>query len=169
MKSPRAKRPEPRTELFGLNLTDADLAQLDQLFAALNATSTRKRNVRQLTRSTVAYRSFQAGLDHELEGKPFPRPTNPAPYDCRNRPKRSAKLVGIYLSQPDRAKLIKLDSILERRFWGRSWLRGKKHHPFEFRKPTTLAYRCFQRGLSLLLKQLPSNRNSDAGSHTNAA
>jgi hypothetical protein len=28
-------RPEPRTELIGLNLTDADLAQLDQLFAAV--------------------------------------------------------------------------------------------------------------------------------------
>ena len=164
MKS-RAKRPEPRTELFGLNLTDADLAQLDQLFAALNATSTRKRNVRQLTRSTVAYRCFRTGLDHKLERKPFPHPA--APFNWANRPKQGAKLVGIYLSQTDYTKLIKLDSILERQSSAR--LRGEDRHPFEFRKPTTLAYRCFQRGLSLLLKQFPSNRNSDAGSHTNAA
>jgi hypothetical protein len=31
------KRPEPRTELIGLNLTDADLAQLDELFTLLKA------------------------------------------------------------------------------------------------------------------------------------
>jgi hypothetical protein len=167
MKSRRAKRPEPRTELIGLNLTDGHLAQLDQLFAALNSTPSRKRNVRQLTRSTVAYRCFQTGLDHKLEGKPLPYPA--APFDWANRPKQNAKLVGIYLFQTDYAKLIQLDRILERQSWGRSWRRGEEYHPFEFRKPSTLAYRCFQRGLSLLLTQLPSNRNSSAGSRTNAA
>ena len=166
MRSRRAKRPEPRTELIGLNLTDGDLAQLEQLFAALNSTRSRKRNVRQLTRSTVAYRCFQTGLDHKLEGKPF---AHPMPYNWANRPKRSAKLVGIYLSQTDCQKLIKLDSILERQSWGRSWRRGGDYHPFELRKPSTLAHRCFQRGLSLLLEQLPSNRNTGAGSRSNAA
>jgi hypothetical protein len=107
MKSRRPKCPEPRTQLIGLNLTDADLVQLDELFAALKATSRRKPNVRQLTRSTVAYRCFQTGLDHDLEGKPFPR--SPDSPNCANRPKRSAKLVGIYLSQTDYTKLIKLD------------------------------------------------------------
>lgn len=167
MKSQRAKRPEPRTELIGLNLTDADLAQLDQLFAALNASSPRKPKVREVTRSTVAYRCFQTGLDHTLEGKPFPHPASP--YNWANRPKRSAKLVGIYLSQTDCTKLIKLDSILERQSWIRFRLRGEKPYPFEFRKPTTLAYQCFQRGLSLLLKQLPSSRNPAAGFETSAA
>jgi hypothetical protein len=169
MKSRRTKRPEPRTELIGLNLTDADLAQLDTLFAALNATSSGKRKVRPLTRSTVAYQCFQAGLEHQLQDKPSPRPSNPVPYNPSNRPKRNAKLVGIYISRTDCAQLIKLDSILERRLWGRSWLRGEERHPFEFRKPTSLAYLCFQRGLSLLRKQLPSNRNTGAGPHTNAA
>jgi hypothetical protein len=95
MKRSRTKRPEPRTVLIGLNLTDDDVAQLNQLFSALNATPTRKRNVRQLTQSTVAYRCFATGLDHELGGKPLP--LAPAPYNWANRPKRNAKLVGLKL------------------------------------------------------------------------
>src|SRR5882724_11638662 len=42
MKRLRNNRPEPRTELIGLNLTDADLARLDELFAALKPTSPRQ-------------------------------------------------------------------------------------------------------------------------------
>ena len=61
MKLNRTKHPEPRTVLIGLNLTNADLAQLNQLFGALNATGAQTRNVRQLTRSNVAYRCFQPG------------------------------------------------------------------------------------------------------------
>lgn len=169
MKSRRAERPEPRTERIGLNLTDTDLAQLESLFAALSATSSRKRNVRSLTRSTVAYQCFQTGLEHRLHGEPSPRPSNGVPNDPVLRPKRNAKLVGIYLSQSDWAKLIKLDFALDLRSLGRSFLRGEKRYPFQFNKPTTLAYGCFKRGLSLLLKQLASNRNSGAGSDTNAA
>jgi hypothetical protein len=62
MKRPRNDRPEPRTELIGLNLTDADLAQLDELFAALRPTASRQRNLRRFTRSTVAYQCFATGL-----------------------------------------------------------------------------------------------------------
>jgi len=79
------KRPEPRTELIGLNLTDADLAQLDELFTLLKPTSVRQRKLRRLTRST------------------FVR------YAWDNRPKRDAKLIGIYLPETDCEKLIKLD------------------------------------------------------------
>ena len=147
------KRPEPRMELIGLNLTDEDLAQLDQLFAALQTTSARQSKLRRLTRSTVAYQCFQTGLDHKLQGKPLPQPSNPVPYDWRNQPKRNAKLVGIYLSETDCTKLIKLDSLLDLRFSGRSFIRGEKRHSFQFNKPTLLAYRCFQRGLALLLKK----------------
>jgi len=115
MKRPRNNRPEPRTELIGLNLTDADLAQLDELFAALKPTLARKRKLRRLTRSIVAYRCFATGLDHYLQGKPFRQPRNSAPYDYGNQPKRNAKLVGIYLSEIDCRKLIKLDSVIDRR------------------------------------------------------
>jgi hypothetical protein len=150
MKRPRNDRPEPRTELIGLNLTDADLAQLDELFAALRPTASRQRNLRRFTRSTVAYQCFATGLDHYLQGKPNPRPAKPDDWD--SRPKRSAKLVGIYLSETDCKKLIKLDSVIERRFWGSFLRRGQERRPFQFRKPTTLAYGCFRMGLSLMLK-----------------
>lgn len=42
MKRPRSKRPEPRTELLGLNLTDADLAELNELFCQPYADSNAK-------------------------------------------------------------------------------------------------------------------------------
>jgi hypothetical protein len=148
MKRPR---PEPRTELIGLNLTDADLAQLDQLFAAVKPTSVRQRKLRRFTRSTVAYQCFATGLDHELDGKPLP--LAPAPYDWANRPKRNATLVGIYLSQTDCKKLIKFESIAYRRFSASPWPRGEKRHPFQILKATSLAYRCFQTGLVLMLKE----------------
>jgi hypothetical protein len=35
MKRRRNHRPEPRMQLLGLNLTEADLAQLDELFTAV--------------------------------------------------------------------------------------------------------------------------------------
>ena len=109
MKRPRSKRPEPRTELIGLNLTDADLAQLDELFTLLKPTSVRQRKLRRLTRSTVAYQCFATGLDYELAGKPFPQPSTFVRYAWDNRPKRDAKLIGIYLPETDCEKLIKLD------------------------------------------------------------
>jgi hypothetical protein len=141
MKRPRNNRPEPRTELIGLNLTDADLAQLDKLFAALTRTQPPERKPRRFTRSTVAYQCFATGLDHELQGKPNPRPAKP--YDWNNRPKRDAKLVGIYLSETDYGNLIKLESLVESRFWGRrSSVRGEERVPFQFLKPTPLAYGC---------------------------
>jgi hypothetical protein len=150
------KRPEPRTELIGLNLTHADLAQLDELFVALRPSSAPRRKIRRLTRSSIAYQCFAIGLDHELEDKPFPQPSNPVPYDWDNRPKRDAKLIGIYLSETDCTKLIKLDSLLELRFFARSFIRGEKRHLFQFHRPTPLAYRCFQRGLALLLRKYGS-------------
>lgn len=156
MKRPRNNRPEPRTELIGLNLTNADLAQLDELFAALKPTSPRHPKVRRLTRSTVAYQCFATGLDHELEDKPFPQPAEP--YDWDNRPKRNAKLVGIYLSETDCKKLIKLDSLIERRFWGSSLHRGGKRDPFQLNRRTPLAYACFRRGLALMLAKQSSRR-----------
>jgi cytochrome c553 len=55
MKCRGNKRPEPRTQLIGLNLTDDDLAQLDELFASLKRASARQAKRRPLTRSTVAY------------------------------------------------------------------------------------------------------------------
>jgi hypothetical protein len=149
MKRPRNNRPEPRTELIGLNLTDADLARLDELFAALKPTSRRQGNLRRFTRSTVAYQCFATGLDHYLQGKPNPRQTRSDDWD--NRPKRDAKLVGIYLSETDCKKLIKLDSVVERKFWGAFSRRGGERRPFQFRKPTTLAYACFRGGLTLIL------------------
>ena len=155
MKSPRAKRSEPRTKLIGLNLTDAELAQLDSLFAAVSASSPRRCKVRSLTRSTVAYQCFQSGLEHQLQDKSSQRLNNRVPYDPRAQPKRNAKLVGIYLSETDWAKLTKLDSAVDLRFFGRWFLRHGKRHPFEFNYPTPLAYRCFQTGLSLLLNSLP--------------
>jgi hypothetical protein len=82
-------------------------------------------------------------------GKPNPRTSNSDDWD--NRPKRDAKLVGIYLSETDCKKLIKLDSVIERRFWGAFSRRGEERRPFQFRKPTTLAYACFRGGLALML------------------
>ena len=38
MKRRRNHRPEPRTQLLGLNLTEADLTQLNELFAAVTQT-----------------------------------------------------------------------------------------------------------------------------------
>jgi hypothetical protein len=149
MKRPHSNRPESRTELLGLNLTDADLAELDELFAKLTQSPTPERKPRSLTRSTVAYQCFATGLDHYLQGKPNPRTTKPDNWD--NRPKRDAKLVGIYLSETDCKKLIKLDSVIERRFWGAFLRRGEERRPFQFRKPTTLAYACFRGGLALML------------------
>jgi hypothetical protein len=149
MKRPHSNRPESRTELLGLNLTDTDLAELDELFAKLTQSPTPERNPRSLTRSTVAYQCFATGLDHYLQGKPNPRTTKPDNWD--NRPKRDAKLVGIYLSETDCKKLIKLDSVIERRFWGAFSRRGEERRPFQFRKPTTLAYACFRGGLALML------------------
>ena len=156
MKRPRNNRPEPRTELIGLNLTDADLARLDELLAALKPTSPRQGKLRPLTRSTVAYQCFATGLDHELQGKPWPQPSKP--HDWDNRPKRNAKLVGIYLSETDCKKLIKLDSVIERRFWGSSLRRGEKRHPFQFNRATPLAYGCFRGGLALILGEHGSRR-----------
>jgi hypothetical protein len=150
MKRRRHHRPEPRTQLLGLNLTEADLAQLDELFAAVTQTQPPERTPRRLTRSTVAYQCFATGLDHYLQGKPDPRPAKPDDWD--DRPKRSAKLVGIYLSETDCKKLIKLDSVIERRFWGSFLGRGQERRPFQFRKPTTLTYGCFRTGLALMLK-----------------
>ena len=149
MKPRRIHRPEPRTQLLGLNLTEADLAQLDELFAAVTQTQPQERTPRRLTRSSVAYQCFTTGLDHYLKGKPDPRPAKPDGWD--NRPKRDAKLVGIYLSETDCKKLIKLDSVIERRFWGAFSRRGEERRPFQFRKPTTLAYACFRGGLALML------------------
>jgi hypothetical protein len=156
VKSRRAKRPEPRTALIGLNLTDVDLAQLDTLFAALKDASSSKRKARPFTRSTLAYQCFQTGLEHRLQGKPHPSPERytPLTWDAyRSRPKRDAKLVGIYLSQTDFKNLIKFDSALDLRFFGRSFLRGEKRYPFQFNKRTPLAYDCFQIGLSVMLKE----------------
>jgi hypothetical protein len=162
MKRPRTKRPEPRiAHLIGLNLTDADLVQLDTLFKALNATSSRKPKVRPLTRSTVAYQCFTTGLDHYLQGKPDPRA--PKPDDCDNRPKRDAKLVGIYLSETDCKKLIKLDSVIERRFWSTFSRRGEERRPFQFHKPTTLAYACFRGGLALMFATRVPNHSRLTG------
>jgi hypothetical protein len=155
MKRPGNNRPEPRTQLLGLNLTDADLAELDELFAELTQIQTPKRKPRPVTRSTVAYQCFAAGLDHYLQGKASPRPAKPDDWD--NRPKRDAKLVGIYLSETDCKKLIKLDSVIERRFWGAFSRRGGERRPFQFHKPTSLAYACFQTGLALMLKKQSSN------------
>ena len=149
MKRPRSNLPEPRTELLGLNLTDADLAELDELFAKLTQTQTPNRKPRSITRSTVAYQCFATGLDHYLQGKPNPRTSNSDDWD--NRPKRDAKLVGIYLSETDCKKLIKLDSVIERRFWGAFSHRRGERRPFQFRKPTTLAYACFRGGLAVML------------------
>jgi hypothetical protein len=151
MKSERAKRTEPRTELIGLNLTDDELAQLDELFAALKPTSARQPKLRRFTRSTVAYQCFATGLDHKLKGKPLPQSAKIFHWD--NRPKRDAKLVGIYLSEADCKNLIKLASLADLRFFGRSFIRAEKRHPFQFNKPTTLAYACFQTGLALMLKK----------------
>jgi hypothetical protein len=149
MKRRGNKNPEPRTQLIGLNLTDDDLAQLDELFAALKPASARQAKRRPLTRSTVAYQCFATGLNHALQGKPVPQPSEP--YDWDNRAKRDAKLVGIYLSNTDCKKLIKLDSLLYRSFFRSSRFRGEKRHPFQLYKPTRLAYGCFQRGLALNL------------------
>ena len=55
MKRGRNHRPQPRTQLLGLNLTEEDLAQLDELFAAVTQTQPPERTPRRLTRSTVAY------------------------------------------------------------------------------------------------------------------
>jgi hypothetical protein len=154
MKRRRTKRPEPRTaHLIGLNLTDADVAQLDRLFAALTSASRRSKS-KALTQSTVAHQCFKLGLDHHLQGKPDPRRSDPARHDWRNAPKRDAKLVGIYLSETDCRNLIKLDSIIHLRFFRP--FRGEKRRAFQFNKPSTLAYRCFQTRLALLLKNKSS-------------
>jgi hypothetical protein len=104
MKRPRNNRLEPRTELIGLNLTDADLARLDELFAALKPTSPQQGKLRRLTRSTVAYQCFATGLDHSLQGKPFRRPGNAVPYDWNNRPKRDAKPISHLNKSPRRQR-----------------------------------------------------------------
>ena len=161
MKRPRNNCPEPRTELIGLNLTDADLAELDKLFAKLRQTQTPERKPRSLTRSKVAYQCFATGLDHYLQGKPNPRTTKPDDWD--NRPKRDAKLVGIYLSETDCKKLIKLDCVIERRFYGAFSRRGEPWRPFQFRKPTTLAYACFRGGLALMLATSVPNASRLSG------
>jgi hypothetical protein len=156
MKRPRNKRPEPRTELIGLNLTDTDLAQLDELLAALAPTSARKHKPRALTRSAVAYKCFATGLDHYLQGKPNPLRNSHTQltWDAyRNRPKRDAKLVGIYLSETDFKNLMKLDSLADLRFFGRSFMRTEKRYAFQFNKRTPLAYGCFKAGLALMLKK----------------
>lgn len=159
MKRPRNKPPEPRTELIGLNLTDTDLAQLDELLAALAPTSARQHKPRPLTRSTVAYKCFATGLDHYLQGKPNPLQNSHTQltWDAyRSRPKRDAKLVGIYLSETDFKNLIKLASLADLRFFGRSFVRIEKRYPFQFHKRTPLSYGCFQTGLALMLKKQPS-------------
>jgi len=165
MKRRRNHCPEPRTQLLGLNLTEADLAQLDELFAGVTQTQPQERTPRRLTRSSIAYQCFTTGLDHYLQSKPNPEPAKPD--DWAHLPKRSAKLVGIYLSETDCKKLIKLDSLIERRFWGSFLRRGQERRPFQFRKPTTLAYGCFRTGLVLKLKVLttasPSNAPRSAG------
>jgi hypothetical protein len=120
-----------------------------QINVPLPAFQTPERKPRSLTRSSVAYQCFATGLDHYLQGKPNPRTSNSDDWD--NRPKRDAKLVGIYLSETDCKKLIKLDSIIERRFWGAFSRRGEERRPFQFRKPTALAYACFRGGLALML------------------
>ena len=111
------------------------------------------------------YHGFTTGLDHYLQGKPNPEPGKPDDWD--RRPKRSAKLVGIYLSETDCKKLIKLDSLIDRRFWGSFLRRGLERRPFQFRKPTTLAYGCFRTGLALMLKLIttasPPNAPRSAG------
>jgi hypothetical protein len=90
-------------------------------------------------------------LDHSLQGKPNPRRTDPEHAHWRNAPKRDAKLVGIYLSDTDCKNLIKLDSIISLRFFRP--FRGEQLRAFRLNKPTTLAYRCFQIGLALLLEK----------------
>lgn len=161
MKRRRTQRPEPRTELIGLNLTHDDLAQLDQLFAALKSTSRRRPKPKTLSRSTVAYQCFKVGLDHRLQSKPDPLQRSHAPLTWnawRNRPKRDSKLVGIYLSETDYKNLMKLDSLADLRFFGRSFIRTEKRHPFQFHKPTPLAYGGFQTGLALLVAKHGSCR-----------
>jgi hypothetical protein len=147
-------RPEPRTaHLIGLNLTDDDLAQLDHLFAALHTrligNSRRQNKFPRHTRSTVAYQCFHAGMAHYLESKRNPRRNDSTPDEHSDRPKRNAKLVGIYLSDTDLRNLTKLDSIVDSQFF--RFFPRHQRHPFRLNKPTTLAYHCFKRGLALLL------------------
>ena len=112
-------------------------------------------------RSTVAYQCFATGLDHYLQAKPNPRPAKPDDWD--NRPKRDAKLVGIYLSETDCKKLIKLDSVIERQLGGAFSRRGEERRPFQFLKPTSLAYACFRGGLALMLATSVPNASRLSG------